>query len=289
MPPPGGERGEPLGRGEGPASLAGGPIDVAPLGGPRARLTLRIDADEQTRGLASAPLAVEGFLPVQLGPGDLPLRDAVPCFRWRAEDGPITWPVEAGVEIPADGTTLLVAWLDLDGDGRLRDGDRCSTAVRAPLPGEAGGDLAFVLERAWAGEEGLAAPAAQGRSVVFEIRPPAVELPRAGLLVLGFEEADLTQNGFPERGGMPRFSWSQPSQDRRWPAQVQLPIDGAPGLFVFGVVDVDGDLRLGPGDQIAVPEGPLAVPDDPGQPIVLVVDQVLPGRRSAPRSCGGGS
>ena len=271
--------------GTGPAEPGmAGPIEVAPLGGPSVRRTLRIEASEGFPDPTSVPLTIEGFLDVQLGAQGLPRANAVPSYRWSPEGQSSAWPLVAEAEVPADGERLLVAWLDVDPGGRLDSGDLCSAPVVAPS-GTGGGELPFRIDRPWLADGAADAGLPSGREVVFELaatmRPPDGAV---GLLVLGFPASGIGDNGFPRRGTLPAFQWKRPAEQSTWPLRLEVPIEGGPDLWLFGVLDLDGDQRLGPGDQLA---GPVELPAR-GTPVVLRVDRALPGRSVGPRGCGGG-
>ena len=271
--------------GDGPVDPALiGPIEVAPLGGPTARATLRIEAEAASPGPAEVPLTIEGFLDVQLGPKGMPRANAVPSFRWASDDPTARWPLVIQAEVPADGERLLVAWLDLDGSGRLDEGDLCSAPVIAP-DAEARGELAFRIDRPWLDEGAAGGGSPSGRPVVLEAASghPVPQAP-VGLLVLGFPAAGIGENGYPLRGTLPSFQWKQPPSPLQWPVHLDVPIEGGADLWLFGVLDLDGDQRLGPGDHLA---GPVQLPER-GETVLLRVDRTLPSRSIGPRGCRGG-
>ena len=102
-----------------------GPIPVAADADlPLVRRLLAIDGNAATRLIDKGPLTVEAYSPVQITDTGLPREGSAPSFRWTADAGTRTWPLEEVVAVPADGSSWLVAYMDLNGTGRLDTGDR---------------------------------------------------------------------------------------------------------------------------------------------------------------------
>ena len=144
---PGGQGGYGQGGGGGYNPGGGGPGGGAYTGGapaatpaplpadvPKVPRTVVVDGNAETRKVTSAPLYIEGYAASSIDEAaGLPYRRSVPVFRWSAESDALTWPAEVPVSVPADGSTHLVAWIDLNANARLDDGDRCGKAYD-PLP-----------------------------------------------------------------------------------------------------------------------------------------------------------
>ena len=95
--------------------------------------TLVVDGNAATRLVDRAQLHVEGYTSAQLDSTGLPREGSVPNFRWSDPELARSWPQRIPTSVPADGTVQLVAYLDLNGTGRLDTGDRCSLPAD-PLP-----------------------------------------------------------------------------------------------------------------------------------------------------------
>jgi hypothetical protein len=241
-------------------------VDVAPG-------SVTLEADAATGRIAPSRLVVQGFRAVQLSEAGLPRAWAAPVW-WTPRVEAEVWPVAFEAELPTDGGVLLVAWLDVDGSGRLDVGDRCS-APTAVAP-----DRSVTLRL----DRGYVTPGAPPSTTVdfAPTLPAALAVERAGLVVLGFAATDLGPSGFPRPQVRPAFAWAQPPRTVSWPVRAAVPLPDDPGLRIFGIVDVDGDGRLSPGDHLALPDGPLRQPAGPDEPVVFVVDQTLPSRSGGP-------
>lgn len=102
-----------------------GPLPVvADPDAARVERLLSIDGNASTRLIEQGPLTVEGYSSVQITDTGLPREGSVPSFRWTDGETARTWPHAEVVSVPADGATWLVAFMDLNGTGRLDTGDR---------------------------------------------------------------------------------------------------------------------------------------------------------------------
>jgi hypothetical protein len=247
-----------------------------------------IDGNAETRGVTDAALYLEGYYEVQIGDARLPREGAVPIWRHVSEGGARTWPEELSVELPADGLTLLVAWLDLNGNERLDTGDRVGKPVD-PLPlGASAGSadpVAFRIDRIYVslsspGPAGATQPAFGGTSYSFEIVAATEDVKavtESGFILIGFAPDALNDRGFPKRGQQPIFQWKQAPRARTWPLTVQAEVPGGLPMWLFAVVDVDADGALSPGDHVAIPSAAFE-PPAAGTAVVMTVDQTLPSK-----------
>ncbi len=269
---------------------AGGTVESrapVPLDAPQVLRAASIDGNAETRLVETAPLFIEGFYLVQISPTGLPREHAVPAFRWTAEGEARTWPQAVETELPDDSRLQLVAWLDLNGTGRLDNGDRCSKPGPAPT-GETTEPITMWIDRTYvAGTLTATDSVAQTRPVEFQAVGPEVSaVSRAGLVVMGFAASDINESGFPRRETQPTFDWNQPAGPVSWPARVQVPLPASPETRFFAIIDIDDDGRLSPGDHLAALSGPLRLSEDPATPVVFRIDRTLPAR--APEGSGGG-
>jgi len=297
-------------RGGGGPEEAKGPIPVALASD--AVLVERLvvlDGNAATRLVDAGPLSVEGYYSVQISETGLPREGAAPSFRWSAEPGARVWPTEEVVSVPADGTTWLVAYLDLNGSGRLDTGDRAGlpseplaagasddpeerltlridrifVSIEPPRGGSAGRDRGYEDDgRGPPGEaggpEGPDGPPDEDsnppRQVTIEASSDQVAGEHlGGLLLLGFAGKNVSEAGLPQRGARAIWSYVRARGPLSWPvvAQMRLPEHG--DLWVFPVLDLDGDGQLGDGDWFGVPGSRFNPPGDSRQPIQFGIDR----------------
>jgi hypothetical protein len=106
-----------------PAMTPGGEVETVPVvveigGGPRSQTVKR------------APLYLEAYPRDALGPDGLPEANRLPRMRFPHPSRDRRWPDELRVHLPTRGTLRMVAWLDVNLDGRLSEGDRIAPAVQ---------------------------------------------------------------------------------------------------------------------------------------------------------------
>ncbi|MEE2828602.1 MAG: hypothetical protein VX498_05410 [Myxococcota bacterium] len=138
-----------------PASGTGGGSDsvvklpdaiAIPASSERLKVRVTIDGNAVTRKITEGALSVEGYYKVQLSSANLPRASAVPTFRWSDDGLDRSWPEEFELVLPKDGSSYLVAWLDLDRNGELSTGDRISRPLD-PLEAVPAEGLAIRVDR----------------------------------------------------------------------------------------------------------------------------------------------
>lgn len=275
--------------GVGPSGSEGPTAIVIPVN-PNLSLAPRavvIDGNAETRAVASATLFLDGYYDVQLSEVGLPHQGAVPTWRWSSDGADRTWPDARTLDLPADGATWIVGWLDLNGDKRLKSGDRIGKAVGPLPPADAAtseGSIAVRIDRTHVSLDGPAAVPAQapvslGTEYVFEVAAgtdEAAAVADAGFILLGFRPEGVNPIGFPTRGERPRFEWKQAPGPLTWPLRLNVEVPDGEPLWLFAVVDVNGDGALGPGDHVGPATAAFTPPTD-GAPVALTIDRLMPG------------
>ncbi len=203
------------GRGDG--SFGGGavarppPVELASSTKTETR-KVTIDGNAVTRKITEGALSIDGFYKAQFSAANLPGATAVPTFRWTVGGMARAWPEDLEPALPVDGRTWLVAWVDLNQDGRLSTGDR----VSRPLEPLAAGDseaVAWAIDRIFVDPSSstttLAGPPSRGTPGVPQGSPPArggVPLrPGAGASGPGTDGGQRPRSsGDPEGGGVVR-------------------------------------------------------------------------------------
>ena len=112
----------------------------------RSSWSFEIDGNAVTRNVTAAQLIVSGYYKVQLSEANLPRSSAIPSFQWVEPSLERSWPQTVTVDVPLDGRSHLVAWLDLDENGELSVGDRVSRPLE-PLEANAASPIALRIDR----------------------------------------------------------------------------------------------------------------------------------------------
>lgn len=241
----------------------------------RAVVIDRVDAAAFAPAEAALPLLhLEGRPLREILPSGLPRPDRPPTFTWSSAQPVEAWPFEVTVPLPDDDTTWILAWLDRDGDAALSPGDPIS-APAAPVGGLVGdAPLTLRLERVYAAA-GADALLEGPDVVVIQGSDAARALTGVQLLLSGYQAAEVSSLGLPDRPAPPSLRWSSGKDPISWPVRVKLDPRGQSGLKLVAALDVDGNGVMSPGDLIGTPDCPGFPPPGAGT-CTLRVDRPLP-------------
>jgi len=195
--------------------------------------------------LAKADVVIDLISSDSLSPWGLPLRGTKPWVRAvQRAAGTVS---DLTLRVPqASSGGVLIAWVDLNRNGRLDVGDHVSDPT-AILDG-----VELSLRHIWVTR--LASTPPRPMQVVFDL--PDSEPPTHGrILLLGWDE--LTGGSIPRTP--PARTWRSESRRREWPESVEMSVVGLSEMHVLPVLDRDGDDRPGPGDLLASPLPPGAL------------------------------
>ena len=225
----------------------------------RLKLNVSIDGNAVTRKIETGPLSVAGYYKVQLSPANLPRATASPTFRWVAEGAVRTWPQEFPIELPRDGRSHVIAWIDLDGNGSLSVGDRVSRPID-PLAEDAGESLELRIDRIFVDPsvEATAGPGPSGAGGPSASGPPSgPDGPAAGGGGWGC-------GGRPDTGLLMGAKGAQGKRKVRVEAGAASAKAGRGRLIVYGF----------PSEQL----NSLGMPFEDGQPILVWVNPKKTGK-----------
>jgi len=243
-------------------------IDVPiPNGAVTSSRSVVLDADEASRIVGAAPLILDAYPKGLIAPIDMVRHRAEPVFR-QGLGLSTDWPWERVLTLPADPELRFVAWMDLDDDGVISSGDRCS---RPQKLGRSDTPLPLVIERIYV----VAAvdAARRTRRVSFDGDPTIRARGTSGVLILGFLAEDLGPDGLPTQGARPEFDWSHRDRTVQWPLYLDAELPhGDDRLRYLPVLDDDANGRLSQGDRLGTP---VAAPPN-GAEIEFWIDQRLP-------------
>ena len=258
------------------------PADPSLLSGAR---RLVISADLGAEAVTIGTVRLMGLLLVQLDESGMPLPHATPSYHWAAPAGDRTWPTTIRTEVPTDGRTWLMAWIDEDDDGRADPGERISSP-HAPqpmlVPGEdrraaTEREIHLRIDRVATGPVGIKGYGAWGRWVAtIDGDADTVQVTEARLLLVGYKPEHVTTEGYPTREGHPMLQWTSPDKKRVWPQEVEFEVPEGQTPILFAILDRNGDGHLSPGDRL----GSTGTPVTDSPPIGgyrIVIDQELPG------------
>jgi hypothetical protein len=91
--------------------------------------TIQISASEESSRAGKGRLILYGFDSAQLNELGLPSENGQPSLVWVNPKKTRRWPVTVTVPLPSDPRLRLLPVLDIDGDGRLGDGDHLGHAL----------------------------------------------------------------------------------------------------------------------------------------------------------------
>jgi hypothetical protein len=276
-----------------------------------------------TRQVARGHLSIAGYNEAQFSEARMPKRGSLPTFQWTAGSEERSWPETATLELPFDGRSHLIAWVDLDGDGILSLGDRVSSP-HEPLVGlrevgiELRVDRIFVdpslqLQSSAAPDRSPAASGGRksgpqgcvsgggekfGSPVPVRFGSPVPvrvslseslgEIGEGRLMIYALAPADVDESGIPRRDSRPVAVWSNPEQRVEWPFDALVPLPFGVAVALIPIWDADGSGRLSTGDCLGRPVEVLEV-GKPG-PILLQIARRLGSRGPSPElQASGGS
>jgi hypothetical protein len=92
------------------------------------------------------------------------------------------------------------------------------------------------------------------------------------LLVYGFPQEDLNDKSLPQKGKPPQLLWVSEHEVKTWPSRVEVRVPSDPSFHLLPVMDIDADMRMGPGDFFGPGVNVGALDENP---VNLSIDRLL--------------